>query len=125
MQGSIPDDIIKDASAGLGLVAAGYGVTGVCNDSVAVIQQAITGTTTAYPLLMRDDTLLGEFQKRLGDKNYRDDPEYRTLKQAIDELPSDVQANATSKQRAIASLPWAAGAEPFKSTAHARATLGQ
>ncbi len=116
-------DIINDASASLDLVAAGYGVTGVCNDSVAVIQQALTGHTTAYPLLMRDDTLLGEFQARLGDKDHRDDPEYRTLKSAIDALPSDMTANASAQARAEASMPWKPGQEPFVSSAHARAAL--
>lgn len=116
-------DVINDASKEAGLVASGYGITGVCNDSVAIIQHVLTGRTTAYPLLMRDATLLGEIERRTSDRNHRDDPEYRALRDSITAVPSDVETNASSRERALASLPWAAGTEPFVSTTHALAVL--
>mgnify|MGYP000582460512 CR=1 FL=1 len=48
-------DVVEDAAKRLNLYADGYGITGVCNDSVAVVQQAVTGNASQYPLLMNDD----------------------------------------------------------------------
>src|SRR4051812_22011282 len=42
------------------LVGGGYGRTGICDDSVAMIQQLVTGRTTIYPLSM-DHDLMGGF----------------------------------------------------------------
>jgi hypothetical protein len=120
---SLLSDVIRDSASAAGLLMSGYGITGVCNDSVAVVQQAVAGRSTAYPLLMQDATLSGEIQKRLTDKDKRDDPAYRTLSKAMADTPSDATANSSSRARALASIPWAAGAEPFGSTEQARATL--
>lgn len=116
-------DLINDVSAAAGLAMNGYGVTGVCNDSVAVIQQALTGHITGYPLFMRDDVLSPELERRLHDGNRRDDAALRELKAAMAQAPSDEKANASAAARARASIPWVAGAEPFASTVQARAIL--
>jgi hypothetical protein len=116
-------DVIQDASIQHQLAMSGYGVTGVCNDSVAIIQQAMTGTVTAYPLFMRDDVLLPEIGKRLVDTNRTDDAALKVLKAAIEQAPSDDKPNATSAKRALASIPWAAGQAPFASTETARSIL--
>jgi ApbE superfamily uncharacterized protein (UPF0280 family) len=95
----------------------------VCNDSVAVVQQAVTGHADAYPLLMKDSVLHDALAERLGDANKADDPAYKAIRKAMRELPSDVRANESQKQRALASLPWAAGKEPFVSSEEARRIL--
>ncbi len=119
-------DVIQDVGRQLNLAMSGYGVTGVCNDSVAVIQQATTGRATGYPLFMRDDVLLPEIQKRLKDKNHRDDHALQTLQVAIGQVPSDDVARvagSSQKTRALASIPWTAGNEPFTSVQDARTIL--
>ncbi len=117
-------DVVQQSAKALNLYADGYGMTGVCNDSVAVIEQAMTGKAHEYPLLMKDSTLLPELEKRLSDGDRSDDAAIRTLKKAIRDLPSDVRPNATLRERAKASIPWEPGQEPFQSTVDARKILG-
>jgi hypothetical protein len=116
-------DVVQDVSAQANLAMAGYGITGVCNDSVAVIQQAMTGTSTAYPLFMRDAVLTPAITARLNDKNHTDDASLKILAAAMAAVPADDVANASARTRALASLPWAAGQEPFASTEEARRIL--
>jgi hypothetical protein len=118
-------DLVNTTAKDKNLYAAGYGVTGVCNDSVAVVQQALTGKATQYPLLMRDSVLMGEIDKHLSDANHADDATFRTLRNAIRELPSDTRMTPSTKARALASLSWAAGQEPFQSTVDARRILSE
>lgn len=120
---SLMGDVINQAAKDQGLYASGYGLTGVCNDSVAVLEMALTGRSTSYPLLMQDALLKPELQKRLSDRNHRDDPDYKTLLSAIDALPSDTTPNASALDRALTSIPWAAGQEPFHSSVAAREAL--
>jgi hypothetical protein len=77
-----------------------------------VVQQAVTGTADAYPLLMKDEVLYGALKERLGDANKADDPADKAIRKAMRELPSDVRHNDSQKRRALASLPWAAGKSP-------------
>lgn len=116
-------DVINASAEAQHLKAAGYGVTGVCNDSVAIIQHALTGRATGYPLLMRDESLKGEIDHRLSDRDRRDDPDYQLLATTIAAVPSDVTANPTLRERALASIPWSDGAEPFTSTVDAKRIL--
>jgi hypothetical protein len=116
-------DVVQDVSTQANLTMAGYGITGVCNDSVAVIQQAMTGSSTAYPLFMRDAVLTPAITARLNDKNHSDDGSLKTLAAAMAAVPADDVANASARTRALASLPWAAGQEPFASTEEARRIL--
>lgn len=115
-------DVINTSARALGLYADGYGVTGVCNDSVAVVEQALLGRADQYPLLMRDATLLGELKQRL-DTPGRDHADYATLRKAIEALPNDSQNNPTRRERALKSIPWADGEEPFTSTVDAKKIL--
>ncbi|MBS1153671.1 MAG: hypothetical protein H6Q89_5369 [Myxococcaceae bacterium] len=117
-------DVVQQSARKLDLYADGYGITGVCNDSVAVIEQATTGRAHEYPLLMKDSALAPELERRLSDADPSDDALCQTLKKAIRDLPSDVRQNASSRERAKASIPWAAGREPFASTVDARKILG-
>lgn len=118
-------DVVNTTAKKMNLYADGYGITGVCNDSVAVVQQAITGRADAYPLLMKDEVLYGALKERLSDANKADDPAYKAIRKAMRELPSDIRHNESQKRRALASLPWAAGKEPFVSSEEARRILSQ
>jgi hypothetical protein len=119
----ILSDVINHAARDQALQASGYGITGVCNDSVAIIQHALTGRVTGYPLLMRDETLAPEIAKRLGDQARWDDADLRAIRRSIAAVPSDVQANATSGARALASIPWEEGKEPLAAAVAARGIL--
>lgn len=116
-------DVVNTTARAKNLYADGYGITGVCNDSVAVVQQALTGHADAYPLLMKDEVLYGALKERLNDADKADDPAYQAIRKAMRELPSDVRHNDSQKARALASLPWAAGQEPFVSSENARRIL--
>lgn len=116
-------DVIKTTADDLNLRSSGYGVTGVCNDSVAVIQHALTGRATSYPLTMNDDPLIGELKRRMSDTDRRDDPEYRLLQASIDALPRDADPNPTAHARALASSAYEIGEAPFPSTEQALAIL--
>ena len=67
--------------------------------------------------------LLPAVAARLKDTNRTDDAALKTLQAAILAVPSDDVANASAKQRAVASLPWAASMAPFASVEAARAIL--
>jgi len=116
-------DMINDVAAAQKLAVGGYGITGVCNDSVAVVQHAMTGRSTAYPLLMRDETLAGELSARVNDKDKRDDASYTRLAKSVKSVPSDAVANDSARTRALESMPWSAGTEPFAKTERSRVIL--
>jgi hypothetical protein len=118
-------DVVTTTAKAKNLYADGYGVTGVCNDSVAVVQQAVTGKATQYPLLMRDEVLYGALKERLSDADKADDPAYKAIRKAMRELPSDIRSNGSQKERALLSLPWAPGREPFVSSEEARRILSE
>jgi hypothetical protein len=117
--------LIDSTSKKMNLYADGYGVTGVCNDSVAVIEQAVMGKATQYPLLMKQGVLIPAIGQRLSDSDPTDDAEYLAIRNAINQLTSDVSISTTSRQRALASIPWAEGREPFHSTVTARRIFEQ
>jgi hypothetical protein len=116
-------DVVVDASDRKRLANDGYGITGVCNDSVAVVEQAVLGRNTAYPLLMRDKELLPEIDRRLSNADADTTAKLQALRAAIVAVPSDDRKNASAAQRALASIPWPAGQEPFASTQEARRIL--
>lgn len=118
-------DLVNTTAKAKNLYADGYGVTGVCNDSVAVVQQAVTGNADAYPLLMKDSVLADALNERLNDADKTDDKTLRSLRNAMRELPSDTRKNQSQQRRALASLPWAPGREPFVSSEEARRILSQ
>ncbi len=100
-------DVINSAAAKLGLWGNGYGATGVCLDSVAVIEQVLTGTATGWPLLMRDQLVLPEIEARLKDHRHNDDADLKALAGAVAAVPSDDGVGAPpAKKRIVSSLPW-------------------
>lgn len=118
-------DLVNSTSRDLNLYADGYGVTGVCNDSVALVEQALTGKSHEYPLLMNDTVFAGELKKRLSDTDTRDDATYKLISKAMKQLPTDTRMTPSSKARALASIPWVSGQEPFQSTVDARQILSK
>ncbi|MCB9648127.1 MAG: hypothetical protein H6730_16185 [Deltaproteobacteria bacterium] len=132
-------DVINAAASRAKRPMAGYGDTGVCIDSVAMIVRLMGREITAFPMLQGDELLVDELQRRLGQAgagpvNRQDAPEYRALLEAVRELPSDAEGRlsparpeiglGSPRDRVLGSLPWAPGAEPLAVAAHARAILG-
>jgi hypothetical protein len=109
--------LIERAASRDGLRNNGYGITGVCNDSVAVVQQAVLGQVDQYPLLMEDGALDEELARHAGQRDYE------LLAAAIRSSPTDIWPDASVKRRALASIPWKRGEDVFASTARARAIL--
>ncbi len=118
-------DLIATTAKEQGLYAEGYGITGVCNDSVAVVQKALTGRVDQYPLLMKDSVVMGALERRLGDADRSDDATFRSLRAAIRDLPSDTRMTPSTRARALASMPWVSGREPFQSSVEARRILSE
>lgn len=122
--GGLLSSLIEESAKHEGLGMAGYGVTGVCNDSVAVIQHAVSGTTAAHPLLMLDESVLPFLEARLASpKSRRDRAGYQALRASIKAVPNDLEQNASTRARARGSFPWEAGQEPIKVAAEARTIL--
>lgn len=117
-------DSVNQAADEQNLWLSGYGATGVCNDSVAVIEHAMTGRNLTYPLFMSDEALLPELTERMA-AGSADSASYQRLIDSVNTLPSDDTPNASAQTRAAHSLPWAEGQEPFVSTADARRILNQ
>lgn len=117
---------LKEKVKPLLLFVAGF--LGVCCDSAAVIQKALTGTCTLYPLLLGGDAKLGlvnvydsiQRETSLGSRIVRStsdkmgsrweyDEEAWSLRKAIVDLACDAVVDplraADTARRAIASLP--------------------
>ena len=114
--------VIRVAAEKNKLSVHGYAVLGVCNDSVAIIQQAVHGKVSSWPLFMLDELVLPELDQRLAAG--QDVALYQALRQAVESSPSDASDNPTSRERALTSISWELGYEPFLSTLDARRILG-
>lgn len=115
--------VVNDTAGSEGLLGGGYGQTGICNDSVALVQMLVTGRTTIYPLAM-DKELMG---KALDAKIAEGGPlaaRWKELKSTVESLPRDTEADPTQPGRILDSIPFAPGATPFPGADHARAVLG-
>ena len=96
-----------------------YGALGVCIDSVAAVQQVLTGTCTLYPLILGGEAKIGLLtcykwvQKKAAaggtDGKWKYDEEARKLRDALNALPCDgiVEPGvaAATARRALACLP--------------------
>lgn len=116
-------DTINKVAKDMALPFAGYGVLGVCMDSVAVVRHAMTGKIDYWPLVMRDELLLPQVAARLGDKKKSDDDEFGKILRSIQAAPSDAGFSDTARARMLASIPWSEGQEPFQSVVDARLAL--
>ena len=113
--------VIVAAAEKARLVVHGYAVLGVCNDSVAIIQQAVQGKVNSWPLFMLDELVLPELEQRIA--SGQDVAAYEALRQAVAASPSDASENPTVRERALSSMSWEPGYEPFFSTIDARRIL--
>ena len=114
--------VVNDVAAKEHLAGGGYGRTGICDDSVALIQQILTGRTTVYPLSM-DHDLMGAYLDGKIAEGGRFAGRYRTLRSAMNALPSDAGSDATQPGRILDSIPYGAGPTPFPGADLARAVL--
>jgi hypothetical protein len=100
------------------VVIGGYGYLGVCLDSVAAIQQALTGECTLYPLFLGGAAKMSvlDMYRRLREEvkartghEWEYSGESIVLSKAIRELPCDILTEPTdvaaTAQRALHSLP--------------------
>lgn|GEM_PF-2284299 len=106
------------------IVGGAYGVLGVCQDSVAAIQQALDGTTTLFPLLQdaqKIGAVLDELEKQPGDPAARE--AWKTLAKAVRSMPHDFSVGSTTRERVLASLPHPIEVDPFAVSVRARQVL--
>ena len=111
--------VLNVAGAEGHLLFGGYGALGVCIDSVAAVQQVLTGTCTLYPLILGGEAKIGLLtcykwvQKKAAaggtDGKWKYDEEARKLRDALNALPCDgiVEPGvaAATARRALACLP--------------------
>ncbi|MCU0664843.1 MAG: hypothetical protein MUC50_21280 [Myxococcota bacterium] len=116
-------DVIRAVAQERNAPFDGWGLSGVCNDSAAVLQQAVHGKVNSYPLFMNDELLNAEISKRLAaseDLSALDLKAYEALMLSIAKTPDDITRNRSTRRRLLTSLPWKPGTEPFYSTIDAR-----
>jgi hypothetical protein len=106
-------DTINAVAKELNLPYAGYGKLGVCMDTVAVVRHALTKKNDYWPLLMRDELLFPQMEKRLTDRKRSDDDEFARLLSSMKAVENDAYDNPTSAARMLSSIPWSKGQEPF------------
>lgn len=94
-------------------------MTGVCNDSVAVISKIAADRIDEYPLLMNDSTLTTVLD------TFKADERYAKIASAIQAIPSDVTKSDSAATRALASITWSKGGDVFASTTEARHILAE
>ena len=117
-------DLIHSVGKELNLYAEGYGQTGVCDDSIAIIHQVVDGKGHEYyPLLMQDSLLTAGIAKKLADADTSNDALLGEIREAMRILPSDTQADPTAPARALAALPWRSERDPFGLLGFARRLL--
>jgi hypothetical protein len=122
LAGLLTDLVVATTKDGKG-AAGGYGITGVCNDSVALVQHAINGRATPYPLLMRDESVTDMLKQLADGADAADRDDYAALEASIKAVPSDVELDSSTAQRALESAPWTDGNEPFQLVIDAKKIL--
>lgn len=114
--------VVNDTATESGLLGGGYGQTGICNDSVALLQQLVTGRTTIYPLAMDKDLMVKALDAKIaagGSLAAR----WKEIRAAVLSLPRDTEADPTQPGRILDSIPFG-DTTPFPGADHARAVLG-
>jgi hypothetical protein len=106
--------------------AQGYGQSGVCNDSVAVIQLAVgvIDAPTTYPLLINKD-LVGDYLERMVKERPHLAADYRRLQDAVRRMPLDRRVNSSAPGRILRSIPYESGSStPYPGFNDARRIFG-
>lgn len=92
-------------------ILAGYGHLGVCLDSVAVLQQAMLGRTTIFPLLLGGEAKMAliSLYHEAQQEGWSYTSECSALRQALAALPCDAlqepASAAAAARRALGCLP--------------------
>ena len=110
-------NVLNGIATDMDLPFGGYGLTAVCNDSAAVIQQCLYGTSTIYPMtsIGRFTQLTMRYAQRFRNR-LKDLPKMELevvalcdLVKAMREIPSDINASpanaAGAARRMIHCLP--------------------
>ena len=115
-------DALQGISREDALFAGGYGQSGICNDSVAVIEMLLNGKATVYPLLVDKKRVLA-YLDTLVKKRPTMAARYREIYEAVEQTPSDVTPNPTQPQRILDSIPYGPGPTPYTGFSDARRTF--
>ena len=118
-------NVIRQAARNMHYAADGYGGTGVCNDSVAIIQMAVHGKATPYVLIRKNELLLEEIKRRIDDSgaNGANADDYLALQQAAMDVPNDITDPRNVRERILGSLPWQPGQAAFPAVERGRRIL--
>ncbi len=110
--------------AGADLPGGSYGIVGVCQDSVAAVEQALDGQTTLFPLL-QDASRLGPVLDLLASESEepRAKAAWAELAGAVRAMPTDEAVNPSTRARALATLPHAPQDDPLAASARAAEAL--
>ncbi len=114
--------VLRKTARFLNLPVDGYGITGVCNDSVAMIQAAMGRPITLYPLFMMNPFVVEGIRREFENTKGNERVVLKRLLEASKNIPTDYQGGHPSIGRML-SLPWDPGAEVFHSTCRARKIL--
>jgi hypothetical protein len=117
-------DVLQGITREDALFAGGYGQSGVCNDSVAVIEMLLGGRATVYPLLI-DKQRVRTYLDALIQGRPAMAARYREIDRAVRQIPSDVTPNPTQPQRILDSIPYGPGRTPYPGFNDARRTFGR
>jgi hypothetical protein len=101
-------NVLNGIATDMGLPFGGYGLTGVCNDSAAVLQQCLYGTSTIYPMtsIGRFMQLTLRYAQRFRNKlqelrsKGKEVDDLRALIKAMRQIPSDINASPTNASNA-------------------------
>lgn len=117
-------DLLHTISREDALFAGGYGQSGICNDSVAVIEMLLNKDVTVYPLLIDKRRVIRQLDILIA-KHPAIARRYRKIRQAVVNMPSDVELNKTQPQRILGSIPYRAGSTPYVGFNDARRTFAR
>lgn len=107
-------DVLNTTARERRLFGGGYGILGVCQDSVALVEAVLTGDTNLFPLLMDHELVASALEQRSDAASPRERERLEALRTALAALPVDNAVGATTAKRVLASIPFAEGAEPFE-----------
>ncbi len=117
-------EVLQGISREDALFAGGYGQSGICNDSVAVIEMLLNGRATVYPLLINKERVLDYLDALIRERPALAE-RYRRLRRAVEQMPSDVTPNPTQPRRILDSIPYGPGPTPYPGFNDARRTFGK
>jgi len=122
---AVTQDLFIQAALNLNLFDLGYGVTGVCDDSCAVVELVMVGETLMYPLMIQKQLVVPEILSRIyGHKTPAYEGMYYDVLKAVNALTPDwAGLNPTALERAAVSIVWPEGKEPWECVVEARKIL--